>query len=207
MSAPAGSVRFARRVGGYSAGSVVAAVTSEAAFTGAYGWGHAGTVWASAAGFVGGAVPNYILNRRWAWPDRRTDHRLREALRYGIVSLVTFLASAVATHYAERQADGFTVDHGWRVALVAAAFLGVSAVFFVLKFVLYQRLVFTGPSAPRGAATGTAAVSGPAAGAVPEPAPEPPAATGRSPGGRTGGRSPAGTTTSSPPPERTGNRR
>jgi putative flippase GtrA len=131
-----------RRVAGYSAGSVIAAATSEAAFVVVLGWLHAGTTWASAAGFVGGAVPNYILNRRWAWSDRRGRDRRTEIVLYMVVAVTTFLASAVATHWAQEGARQVTSDHGWTVFLTALAFLGVSGVFFVLKFVLYERVVF-----------------------------------------------------------------
>lgn len=132
-----------RRIFGYSAGSVVAAATSEAAFIIVLGPLHGGTTWASAAGFVGGAVPNYILNRRWAWPDRRGRDRRTEIILYSVVALGTFLASAVATHWVEAGARHLTGDRGWTVVLTALAYLAVSGVFFVLKFVLYERVVFT----------------------------------------------------------------
>lgn len=131
-----------RRIAGYSAGSVVATVTSESAFLVTLGWLHGGTTWASAAGFVGGAVPNYVLNRRWAWSDRRGRDRTTEIVLYVAVALSTFAASAVATHWAQEGARGVTGSHGWTVVLTGLAYLGVSAVFFVAKFVLYEWLVF-----------------------------------------------------------------
>lgn len=131
-----------KRVVGYSAGSVIAAISSEASFVIVLGWLHAGTTWASAAGFVGGAVPNYVLNRRWAWSDRRGRDRSSEIFLYACVALMTFIASAVATHWAQDAARRITADHGWTVFLTALAFLAVSGVFFVLKFVLYERVVF-----------------------------------------------------------------
>jgi putative flippase GtrA len=134
---------LARRITGYSAGSVVAVVVSEACFAAAYGWGHSGTTWASAAGFIGGAVPNYILNRRWAWRDRRGRSRRAEVLLYMAVAIVSFLVSAVATHWAEVGARHLTTVRGWQVVLIASAYLGVSAVFFVIKFVIYEVFVFT----------------------------------------------------------------
>ncbi len=140
----AGQLSTLRRAVGYSLGSIVAAVTSVAAFSAAYDWGNAGPVLASAAGFVGGCIPNYILNRRWAWPDRRSEARIREATSYALVALVSFVVSAVATRYAEHAAAHLTDDHGWRVAMVATAFLAVSGMFFVAKFVIYHRLVFIG---------------------------------------------------------------
>jgi putative flippase GtrA len=134
---------LARRITGYSAGSVVAVVISEACFAAAYGWGHSGTTLASAAGFVGGAVPNYILNRRWAWRDRRGRNRRHEILLYTVVAVASFLASAVATHWAEIAARHLTAVRGWQVVLIAAAYLGVSGVFFAVKFVIYETVVFT----------------------------------------------------------------
>lgn len=134
--------QLARRVAGYSAGSLIAAGTSELAFVVVLGWLHGGTTWASAAGFVGGAIPNYVLNRRWAWSDRRGRDRKTEVALYTAVAVSTFLVSAVATHWAQVGARHVTSDHGWAVAMTAAAFLGVSGIFFVLKFVLYERVVF-----------------------------------------------------------------
>jgi len=133
---------LARRILGYSAGSVVATFTSELAFLATLGWLHAGTTWASAAGFVGGAVPNYILNRRWAWSERRGRDRRTEVGLYTAVALSSFLASALATHWAEQGASHLTGDRGWTVLLTGLVYLGVSGVFFVVKFVLYERWVF-----------------------------------------------------------------
>jgi putative flippase GtrA len=133
-----------RRVVGYSLGSVIAAITSEAAFLLTYGPGGAGPALASAAGFVGGAVPNYVLNRRWAWSDRRGRDRETEIGLYAAVALASYGASVLATRTAETWARHRTADHGSRVLLVGAAYLAVSGVFFVVKFVLYHFAVFTG---------------------------------------------------------------
>lgn len=132
-----------RRVTGYSAGSVVAIIVSEAGFAAALGWGHSGTTAASAVGFVGGAIPNYILNRRWAWRDRRGRDRRAEILLYMTVALSSFVVSAIVTHWAENWARRLVDDRGGQVAFTTAAFLAVSAAFFVVKFVIYETLVFT----------------------------------------------------------------
>jgi putative flippase GtrA len=142
-----------RRITGYSAGSVVAVVISEICFAAAYGWGHSGTTLASAAGFVGGAIPNYILNRRWAWRDRRGRSRRAEISLYMAVAIASFLVSALVTHWAETGARHLTAVRGWQVALITAAYLGVSAVFFVVKFVIYETVVFRHAS-PEPAAVG-----------------------------------------------------
>jgi putative flippase GtrA len=148
-------IPLGRRIIGYSAGSIVAAVLGELAFIAAFGWLHAGTTWATLAGFVGGAVPNYFLNRRWAWPDRSGRSRRSEVVLYFVVIAISFVASAIVTHWAEAVAVRLSPDRAWQTVMVAAAFLGVSGVFFVVKFVIYEHLVFrpaqtglarTGPS-------------------------------------------------------------
>jgi putative flippase GtrA len=137
------SLGIVRRIVGYSLGSVIAAATSEAAFLLTYGPGGAGPALASAAGFVGGAVPNYVLNRRWAWSDRRGRSRRSEITLYAVVALSSYGASVVVTRAAETWARDLTADHGSRVLLVGAAYLAVSGVFFVVKFVVYHFAVFT----------------------------------------------------------------
>ncbi len=140
-----------RKVTGYSAGSVIAAFTSELAFAGSFGALHVGTTLASLIGFIGGAIPNYVLNRRWAWKDQGSRSRRDEILRYAGVSIASFAASAVVTGYAERWARSFTGTRGWQVVLVGAAYLAVSGVFFVGKFVAYELIVFTkGPGGRAG---------------------------------------------------------
>lgn len=157
--------RMRQRVVGYSLGSVIAAVTSETAFLVVYGWLAGGPVWASLAGFFGGAVPNYFLNRRWAWADRRRPGGRSELVRYAIVSATSFAASVAATRQAERWAHRHFDDRPWRVLAVGATYLAVSGVFFAVKFVLYHLVVFTGPE------DGSPGLTEPEAGDEPAPAP------------------------------------
>jgi len=150
LMAPDQPLTLLRRVVGYSLGSVIAAITSEAAFLLAYGPGGAAPAIASAAGFVGGAVPNYILNRRWAWSDRRGRSRRAEITLYATVALLTYGSSVVVTSGAETWARHRAADRTSRVLLVGGAYLVVSGIFFVVKFVLYHFAVFT--SGPAGEA-------------------------------------------------------
>jgi putative flippase GtrA len=143
MNVPVAPIRLRQRIFGYTLGSVVAAVTSEVAFVAAYGPGGAGPALASAAGFIGGAVPNYILNRRWAWADRRGRQLRHEILLYATVALCSYGTSVLATRATQNWAQDLTTNHSWRVVLVAASYLAVSGVFFVIKFLLYHFAVFT----------------------------------------------------------------
>lgn len=158
-----------RRLVTYSLGSVVAATCGELAFIAVYGWLAAGNVAASAAGFVGGAVPNYIVNRRWVWGDRRGRRPRSESLLYWTVALCSFGASVEVTDRAEDWARSLTDDRAWRVLLVAGAYLAVAGVFFVVKFVLFHFLVFTGAGpTTTGPTTTGPTTTGPAVAAAPD---------------------------------------
>jgi hypothetical protein len=67
------------------------------------------------------------------------------------VALSSYLASVLVTWRVETWARQLTADRSDQVLLVWAAYLGVSAVSFVIKFVLYHFAVFTpGSEAPTG---------------------------------------------------------
>lgn len=125
----------------YSASSVVAGVISELVFLASYGAGAAPRV-ASVVAFVAGAVPNYVLNRRWAWRQRGRVHGTRELLPYLVIIVLTAVAAAAITTAADHWLRGQVDSHLWLTVLVSMAFIGTYGVMFVLKFVLFDRYVF-----------------------------------------------------------------
>ncbi len=136
------------RVWRYTVGSVVAAVTSFVAFAAAYDLG-VGTTAATVIAFLAGAVPNWLLNRSWAWQQRGRVHVGREVLLYAAVSAVNLVASAAGTGWAARHVPAATSEHALRVLLVAGAYLATYAVLFVAKFAVYELVVFTDRGARR----------------------------------------------------------
>jgi putative flippase GtrA len=130
------------RFGRYTLGSVVAVATSEVAFVTCYGTGLLGTTASSAVAFVAGAIPNYVLNRSWAFGRRGRLRVGREVGLYGLVSLASFAASAVATGWASHWAPHVTADHAGRTALVGAAYLATYGVLFLAKFAVFQKVIF-----------------------------------------------------------------
>jgi putative flippase GtrA len=138
------------RITRYTLGSVVAAITSGIVFAILYVLG-VGTTACSVAAFIAGAVPNWILNRRWAWKVQGRIAFGREVVAYIIVSALTLLASSEATAWTQRQVQGIPAHHGIRVALVTASYLGVFAVLFVARFAVYEMWIFSGRSRVRAA--------------------------------------------------------
>jgi putative flippase GtrA len=135
----------------YLLGSVIALLTSIVTFGVLYVMG-VGTTIDSVAAFVAGAVPNWILNRKWAW---RIDGRVevaREVIGYVIVSLLVLVSSSAATGWTQAWVKHHVAaHHGYRVVLVTGAYVLVQALFFGVKFVVYDRWVFAGRSRLRAA--------------------------------------------------------
>jgi putative flippase GtrA len=144
------SSRLGVRLGRYTLGSAVALATSEVAFVACYGTGLLGTTASSAVAFVAGAIPNYVLNRSWAWGRRGRVRVGREVVLYAVVSLVSFTASAVATGWMSNFARHVTTSRNLRTALVAGAYLATYGVLFIAKFVVFQLVIFPDAKNPPG---------------------------------------------------------
>jgi putative flippase GtrA len=130
-------------------GSVVATACSEATFVACYGLRVLGTTGSSGVAFVAGAIPNYVLNRRWAWQRRGPVRIWREVVLYVAVSLLSFGASALATGWAGHAARHVTDDHLVKTLLVSGAYLGTFALLFVAKFAAYEFVIFVDPDRSR----------------------------------------------------------
>lgn len=138
------------RITRYTIGSIVAALTSAIVFAILYVLG-VGTTACSVVAFVAGAVPNWILNRRWAWDIKGRVAFGREILAYVFVSALTLLASSEATGWTQRHVQGIPSHYGIRVALVTGSYLGVFAALFVVRFAIYEHWIFSGRSRVRAA--------------------------------------------------------
>jgi putative flippase GtrA len=139
------------RVTRYTIGSIVAAATSAIVFALAFLMG-ASTVACSILAFVAGAVPNWVLNRRWAWKMEGRVEFLREILAYTVISVLVWAASTWATGHTQNWARAHVAPGaGLRVIITTSAYVFVQAVFFGVKFVIYDKWVFGGKSRLRAA--------------------------------------------------------
>jgi putative flippase GtrA len=130
---------LAIRISRYTVGSVVAFGTSEIVLLVTFGTGLLGASVASVVAFVAGAIPNYVLNRRWVWGQRGRVRVRGELVPYIAISLITLVAAAAATGWAASVASDDAFE---RLIFVGGAYLVTYGVLFVLKFVAYDRFVF-----------------------------------------------------------------
>ena len=138
----------------YSASSLIATVVSQVAFALCYWFGTTALV-ATVVAWLTGSVPNYFLNRRWAWG------RGAQLLPYAIIVIGSAVAAGLATVATDRLVQGIE-SHTVKTALVSGSYVGTYAVLFILKFVLFDRLVFARPAPAAAAAAEPVPVRTPA---------------------------------------------
>ncbi len=132
--------------------SIVAAVVSEVVFLASYGPLGAGPRLASVLAFLAGAVPNYVLNRRWVWRASGQVRIGRELAPYLAVSLGTGLLAIALTSAADAAVRHSALPPTARALAVGAAYLATYGVMFVVKFALFDRVVFASAATGAGAA-------------------------------------------------------
>lgn len=127
--------------GRYTGASVIAGIISELAFVITY-WFGATPLVATLVAFVAGAVPNYVMNRYWAWQRSGRPDRNRELLPYAVIVIVTALVAILVTTAADRWVHEHVTVHALQVTLVAGAFLATYGTMFVVKFLIFDRFIF-----------------------------------------------------------------
>lgn len=132
-----------RRASGFAFASVVATAMSQVIFVIAYGVGL--VPWfASGLAWLGGAIPSFFINRR-AWRARGSGRLHHELLRFAPISIGTAILAALSTTATHKWTDtAFADAPRTQFLLVWLAFIGTYAVMFGIKFVLLDRVVFTG---------------------------------------------------------------
>jgi putative flippase GtrA len=140
---------FSRKIVKYALGSGVALATSVIVFALMLTAG-VGTTIDSIVAFLAGAIPNWILNRRWAWQKTGQVEVAREVIGYVVVSVLALIAASAGTGAAQHWARHHAA-HGLHAILVTGAYVVVQALLFVVKFVIYDRWVFAGRSRFRAA--------------------------------------------------------
>lgn len=126
----------------YGVASVVNVVIGEAILALAFGWLHWSARSAAVLAAVLAAGPAYWLARRWVWGRSGRSHLVREVLPFWGLAL----AGLALTTWAAGVGEALGVDAGLgrpgQTALVMAAVLAASAAFWVVRFVLLNRVLF-----------------------------------------------------------------
>jgi len=133
---------FSAKMTKYALSSGLAFLLSEVAFAVCY-WAGLGTTGCSVIAFVSAAIPNWIMNRRWAWQQTGRPP-LKQTVAYVTVSAVVLVVTSAATKVTNYWVKHNVVDHhGLRVLIVTGSFTVVTVILFFAKFAVYEFLIFS----------------------------------------------------------------
>ena len=153
----------ARKLLTFLGGSVVATVCSETVLLLTYAGLHLSASVSAVLAWLAGAIPNWWLGRRWTWRRRQRPELVAEVLPYVTVVLLTLGLAVLTTRAVADRLTRAHVGHTERELAVAAAFLGVYVVVFLLRFWLLDRLFarLHRRDESSGSSTGTDALTAP----------------------------------------------
>jgi putative flippase GtrA len=125
----------------YALGSVVAFTTGNIAFAALYIMSASTTI-CSIVGFVAAAIPNWILNRRWAWQQSGRPPA-RQIVGYAAVSLLVLVSTSAVTGWVNGHIQSIPQHYGLRLLIVISAYVAVTVFWFFLKFAIYDYWIFS----------------------------------------------------------------
>lgn len=133
---------FLVRLWRYGAGSVLAFVSSAVALFVCIQWIGLGATTSAVIAFLVGAIPNWILNRRWAWGKKEREGIGTETSLYVVVSLISLGISAGVTKLAAIGANHLQTHEVVEHLLVTGSYMLITVVLTGAKYVAYDRWVF-----------------------------------------------------------------
>ena len=90
-------------------------------------------------------VPSYYLNRKWVWGKGGRSHFWREVVPFWVLSFVGLAFSSLAVYLAGTFARHHGLGHGATTILVNAANLISFGILWIVKFLIYNKLVHIDP--------------------------------------------------------------
>jgi putative flippase GtrA len=88
------------------------------------------------------SVPSYYLNRRWAWGKAGRSHLLKEVVPFWALAFFGWGFSTFCVHVMEDYAKSHGFSHLLRTATVLLVYVAAFGVFWVGKFVIFNKLMF-----------------------------------------------------------------
>lgn len=134
----------------YSAASIVNVAIGEAILAIAFGVFHWSARSASVLAAVLAAFPAYWLARRWVWGRSGRSHLVKEVIPFWMLALVGLGLTTWAAGVGEAVGVDIGADRLGQTVIVMASVLGASGAFWVVRFVLLNRILFAdrSPASP-----------------------------------------------------------
>jgi putative flippase GtrA len=123
-----------RKLMKYSTASIVAIAVGQPVFwifNGAIGWG---AISSNLVSVSAGAVPNYLINRRWTWSQTGRNRLWGEIVPFWVMSALGMILSLIAVDYAEERWDSTAVN--------SMAQLAGFGVLWIAKFLVLDKVMW-----------------------------------------------------------------
>jgi putative flippase GtrA len=131
-----------RKLFRYSLASAVAVVVSVIClviFNGVIGM----SAWvASTLSTAIAAVPNYEMNRKWAWGKTGRSHVWKEVVPFWALAFLGWGISTISVHIMEAYAKHHHFHHLLQTAAVTVVYVGAFGVLWIGKFIVFNKLLF-----------------------------------------------------------------
>lgn len=95
--------------------------------------------WSGLFGAAVGAIPSYYLNRAWAWGKSGRSHLWKEIVPFWVIAFLSTLFAAWTQSEAGRHVNK---HHLSGQLVILGAYLGGFAVLWLVKYVIYNKVLF-----------------------------------------------------------------
>jgi putative flippase GtrA len=130
----------------YSMVSVVSTIVSFVALAIIFGVAHwFGVIESTVIANVIATIPSYFLNRMWVWGKGGRSHLVKEVIPFWVMSAAGIVVSIGGAAVARHIGESFHLSHFGLTVVVLAANVVSFGLFWVLKFMLYNRLFHVHP--------------------------------------------------------------
>jgi putative flippase GtrA len=130
----------AKRVFRYTMVSVVSTAVSFGVLAVVFGLFHLDAILATAIANIVAVFPNYYLNRKWVWGKGGRSHLTKEIIPFWVMSAIGIVFSLFGAALARHIAKVNHLTHLEQTVLVLAANVASFAIFWVLKYIVFNRL-------------------------------------------------------------------
>lgn len=99
-------------------------------------------------------VPSYYLNRQWAWGREGKSHFWREVMPFWALAFTGLVFSDLCVHLTEVFAEHHHIMHLLRTGLITVVYVAAFGVLWVVKFLVFNKLLFVHHGKDEAASTG-----------------------------------------------------
>jgi putative flippase GtrA len=88
------------------------------------------------------AVPNYEMNRKWAWGKTGRSHLWKEVVPFWALAFLGWAVSTFSVHMMEGYANRHHFSHLMSTTTVTIVYVAAFGVLWIAKFIIFNKVLF-----------------------------------------------------------------